>query len=157
MARQMSGMKKQKTFRQKFIPMRYYLAGYILLLIIPILVAVSIIDYFDTRWNLMENYRLLREQTENEIVNAIDLIDSGYKMFEKTLERKMREGFKPFLDAYERAGRDPSTIDLSALKEQLGGTMDLYIINKDYKVVYSTYATDIGEFLKKRQPYLLYQ
>ena len=79
-------MARQPQFRIKHTPLRYYLALYILLLILPILIAVSVIDYIDARRDLTENYVLLREQAENEIINAIQLVDSGYKMFEKTLE-----------------------------------------------------------------------
>ncbi len=126
------------------ISLRYYLTFYILLLLIPILITLSIIDYFDSRMDLKNHYQLIQEQSENEIKNVISLVDSGYKMFGKTLDDELKKAFEPFIAAYKEAGNDPSKIDLEALKEKLGGNMDLYIINKVGVVVYSTYQTDIG-------------
>ncbi len=135
----------KKTHKgRKTIPLRFYLAVYILILIIPILILLSVIDYLNSLQDLSSSEALLRVQAENEIVNTIRIVDSAYKMFEKTLEDDMRQAFKPFLEAYKKAGGNPSKIDLESLKEQLGGKMDLYIINKDAEVIYSTYETDIG-------------
>ena len=134
----------QYHHNSKYIPLRYYLTGYILLLILPILVTVSVIDYIDARGDLTESYKILREQSENEIVSSLRLVDSGYKMFEKTLDEQMRQAFIPFLKAYNDSGGDPAKIDLQAVKNDIGGTMDLYIINKKNVVEYSTYETDVG-------------
>jgi two-component system, NarL family, sensor histidine kinase BarA len=71
-------------------------------------------------------------------------VDTGLRLFDDTLNHQMREGFSPFLAEYERAGRDPAAMNLSHVKEQLGGTMDLYIICESGVVEYTTYPPDQG-------------
>ena len=137
-------MARKQTFKIRNIPLRYYFTAYILFLGIPILVALSWLDYLSARHDLSRNEYVMREQTESGIINAIKLVDGAYKMFEKTLEDAMGTAFEPFLQAYEEAGGDPSLIPLEDLKNNIGNNMDLYIINAEGVVIRSTYQTDIG-------------
>jgi two-component system sensor histidine kinase ChiS len=61
----------------------------------------------------------------------------------------MEQAFVVFINAYETAGRNPAKMDLATLKEQLGGKMDLYIINADGIIEYTTYLSDLGLDFKK--------
>ncbi len=128
----------------KYVPLKYTLMGTFLLLIIPILIAMSVSDYLNSKKDLESAYELLQKQTENNIVNAIKLVDAGYKVLERFLGKEMEKSFQIFIDAYEKNGRDPSKLDLEKLKVELGGKMDLYVINAEGVVEYTTYTKDIG-------------
>ncbi|RKZ93376.1 MAG: hypothetical protein DRR19_01350 [Candidatus Parabeggiatoa sp. nov. 1] len=88
--------------------------------------------------------KLLQIQTENNLFNSIKLVDAGHKILEKFIDDKMKDAFVTFIDAYQIAGRAPSRMDLEALKRQMGGKMDLYIINAEGIVEYTTYTKDLG-------------
>ncbi|WP_161575442.1 ATP-binding protein [Beggiatoa leptomitoformis] len=131
------------------MPLKYTLMGSFLLLIIPILIALSVFDYLNAKHDLEKAYSLLQQQTENNIINAINLVDAGHKVLENFLEKEIEHQFPQFLAAYEAADHNPFNINLSELKKQLGGKMDLYIINHQGEVKYTTYIKDIGLDFKK--------
>jgi len=141
--------KKTEETQLSYMPLKYTLMGSFLLLIIPILIAMSVSDYLNAKSDLEQVYRMLQQQTENNIKNAIKLVDAGHKVLEKFLDEKMRDQFITFVDAYQVAGRNPAKMDLEDLKEQLGGKMDLYIINAEGIVEYTTYTKDLGFDFKK--------
>ncbi|MCV6638541.1 response regulator [Candidatus Albibeggiatoa sp. nov. NOAA] len=135
-----------------YVPLRYTLMGAFLLLIIPMMIAMSVFDYLNAKYDLENAYELLQKQTENNILNAIRLVDSGYSVLDQFLSHDMQTKFKPFIKAYERADRDPSKMDLEALKAQLGGKMDLYLINQEGIVEYTTYPQDLNLNFKEKTP-----
>ncbi|MBP2133361.1 signal transduction histidine kinase [Methanomicrobium sp. W14] len=71
----------------------------------------------------------------------------------------MQKAFVPFIKAYNDSGGDPGNIDLYAIKKELGENYDLYIIDKNHRVISSTkkydnglnfsYDTNFCEFLDK--------
>ncbi len=140
------------TPAMKYVPLKYTLMGSFLLLIIPILIAMSVSDYLNAKADLESAYELLQKQTENNIINAIKLVDAGHKVLIRFLDKEMEEAFVPFLDAYKKVDNDPSKLDLDALKHtigkgmrfNLGEGMDLYIIDPEGKVQYTTYKKDLG-------------
>ncbi|OUD12562.1 hypothetical protein TPSD3_15880 [Thioflexithrix psekupsensis] len=123
-----------------------------MLLIIPILIAMSVSDYLNAKNDLKNAYHILQKQTENNIINAIKLVDAGTKVLIRFLDKEMEEAFKPFRAAYMAAGNDPEKVDLEALRENmakqmrfdLGDGMDLYIIDPQGIVRYTTYKKDLG-------------
>ncbi|MDN7025903.1 HAMP domain-containing histidine kinase [Methanoculleus sp. FWC-SCC1] len=121
-----------------------YLIIAMLLILIPIIVFISFIDYTDVEQTQVENSQILRKQTERSIVLSISLVDAGLKAFDDSLTEEMREGFVPFLAEYERAGSDPAEMDLAAVKAELGGIMDLYVINESGVIEYTTCEPDRG-------------
>lgn len=140
------------TPAMKYVPLKYTLMGSFLLLIIPILIAMSVSDYLNAKADLESAYELLQKQTENNIINAIKLVDAGNKVLIRFLDKEMEEAFIPFLAAYKAVGNDPAQLDLEALKHSigqkmrfnLGEGMDLYIIDPEGKVQYTTYEKDLG-------------
>lgn len=135
-----------------YVPLRYTLMGSFLLLIISILIAMSVFNYINAKYDLENAYDLLKKQTENNILNAIRLVASGHNVLQNFLGKEMEEKFTPFLQAYEDAGRDPAKIDLKSLKKKLGGKMDLYIINANGVVEYTTYKEDLHLDFKEAAP-----
>ena len=130
--------------QSRYMPLKYTLMGSFLLLIIPILIAMSVSDYFNAKTDLENAYTQLQKQTEDNIVNAVKLVEAGYKVVERALSKEMRQSFPLFLKAYEKAGGNPNKIDLNVLRKQLGGRVDLYIINTEGVVEYTTYEKDTG-------------
>ncbi len=128
----------------RYIPLKYTLMGSFLLLIIPILLVMTISDYLNAKYNLEIAYELQQKQIESNIINAIKLVDAGHKVIERTLGQDMQLAFKQFIAAYHKVGDDPAKLDLFALKRQLGNKMDLYVINANGIVEYTTYNKDLG-------------
>ncbi|OQW93956.1 MAG: hypothetical protein BWK79_08395 [Beggiatoa sp. IS2] len=139
----------KKDHSSSHIPLKYTLMGAFLLLIIPILIAISVIDYLNAKNDLENAYILLQRQTESNILNAIRLAEAGHKVLEKALSKQMEQAFSLFINAYEEAGRNPAKMDLVQLKQQMGGKMDLYVINANGIVEYTTYLSDLGLDFKK--------
>jgi len=139
---------KQQHKQHRYTPLKYQIMGYILMLVLPIVGLLGLTNYLDTRDALLESYNALQAQTENNIANALKLVDSGYKMFEYPLNERLEKAFIPFLDAYEEKGGDASQINLAALQQKLEKEMslemDLYIINAQGVVEYTTYQIDLG-------------
>jgi two-component system sensor histidine kinase ChiS len=78
---------KKRFFPKKenisYIPLKYILMGAFLLLIIPILIAISVIDYLNAKNDLENAYTLLQRQTENNILNTIKLAEAATKFWKK--------------------------------------------------------------------------
>jgi len=87
---------------------------------------------------------LLQVQTEENIVEALQLTDAALKLYDNTLNRQLKNDFTLFTDEYNRSGGDPSEMDIEGIKEYLGPDIDLYIINDSGVIQYSTYQPEIG-------------
>jgi len=125
-------------------PFSYYLLVSMLLLSLITVTGITLIDYFDARENLQTSAEFLQLQTESNIAHELTIVDDGLKLFDDTLNTQMQQGFASFFDEYNRAGHDPSRMNLQRLKDQLGGTMDLYIINDTGVIQYTTFPPDSG-------------
>lgn len=140
------------TSAKKQPPFARYLLGFTFLLILIIIIGITIVDYHNAEVTFRSDALLLQNQTENNIGSSVHLIDTGLKLFDNTLNQQMEREFIVFSEAYEQSGRDPAKMDLDALKQQMGGKMDLYIINDSGVVEYTTYAPDLGLDFKKTVP-----
>ncbi|WP_067051971.1 sensor histidine kinase [Methanofollis ethanolicus] len=116
----------------------------VLVIIVIVIALLSSISYIEAQNELIDKNRLLKDETEISVTQWMILVDQGLKMYDDTLNAQMKERFKGFIETYERAGRDPAQMDLIALKEELGGTMDLYVITSTGVIEYSTYAPEVG-------------
>lgn len=117
---------------------------YVILIIVFVIAILSSYSYFEAKNDIVEKTDLLQEQAEKSIIEWMILVDAGLEMYDDTLNARMQTGFEDFLRAYEEAGNDPAQMDLERLKEDLGGTMDLYIIDQDGVIRYSTVEHEIG-------------
>jgi signal transduction histidine kinase len=126
------------------LPFMLYLLLAILLAMVPVVCLLSLVDSMGVRQELETNAEDFREQTESGIALSMNLVDTGLKLFDNTLNHEMQEGFGPFIAEYERAGRDPGAMDLLRVKEQIGGRMDLYIISESGVIEYTTYSPEQG-------------
>lgn len=121
-----------------------YLLLVILLAIIPFVCLISAFGYAGVTQELEKNAGDFRNQTETALLLLVTLVDTGLKLFDNAYNHHVQEGFGPVLAEYERAGRDPGKMDLFALKEELGGEMEIYVINESGVIEYTTYEPDLG-------------
>ena len=120
-----------------------------ILITVPTIGLISALDYWQVERGLIADGDLLREQTEKSVVQAITLVDAGLNLFDSTLDQRMEEGFIPFLAEYERAGGDPTAMDLSRVGEELGEGFDLYLINASGVIEYTTNPFESGYDFKE--------
>lgn len=124
------------------------LKDHILLFILPfiavILIATSILIYLHAKDVFMDNYNQQKEQIEANVVNTLQVIDSGFAMLETTFEPDLTERVLTFKNEFERAGGDPDRIDLKALKAKMGENCDLVIIDSETTIIQSTIPGTLG-------------
>ncbi|MDG6256802.1 MAG: ATP-binding protein [Methanomicrobiaceae archaeon] len=116
----------------------------IILIIVPVIGFISAVDYAAINQELTRESEHLQHITELAITEEIATIDAGLKLYDTTLNTRMNTAFSRFLECYSESGGDPANIDLEALKEEFGGGMDLYIINEEGIVEYTTFEPDLG-------------
>ncbi len=56
----------------------------------------------------------------------------------------MKRAFIPFIEAYNESGGNPAEMDLESLSDKLGGRYELYIIDDNNIVAYTTNRIDLG-------------
>ena len=128
---------KKRSFSQ-------YLLILVFLLIISLVAGITAIDYINEQATFERNSNIVQSQTEGDIKESLYLVDSGFKLYDNTLNRQMKENFKVFLEEYNRSGMDPENMYLEMVKQEMGENIDLYIINESGVIQYSTYAPEIG-------------
>jgi PAS domain S-box-containing protein len=131
----------------------FYLLLFIIFLITMTVVFITIGDIVVVNENAAEQAALLRNETEQNIIVSVRTVDEGLKLFDNSLNQRMEEGFVLFHQAYRDKGGDPSLMNLTELKQELGGEMELYIINESGVVEYTTYQPDLGLDFKATIPY----
>lgn len=149
-------MNTQQLGRRGYIPLKYQVMGAILLLVIPVLILLSVSNHLATQASLRASDALLQAQTEAGIGNALKQVDTAYKMFEQPLEPQIAKAFPLFLAAYAASGGRPELIDLAAVKQQAealtGLEFDLYIINAESVISYTTDVHGVGLDFKATSP-----
>ncbi|MEI6293810.1 MAG: PAS domain S-box protein [Methanomicrobiales archaeon] len=121
-----------------------YLQIVVFILIIGIVTGITAIDYINEQAAFERNSNIVQSQTEADLKDSLYLVDSGFKLYDNTLNRQMKENFKVFLNEYNRSGMDPEKMDLEQVQLEIGENIDLYIINESGVIQYSTYKPEIG-------------
>ncbi|MDD1676975.1 MAG: ATP-binding protein [Methanomicrobiales archaeon] len=125
-------------------PFSYYLLLSMVILTLVVATGVTIADYLSARENFYTNAAMMQRQTEEEITQTVQLVDSAYRLYDNTLNLDMEQSFDIFMAEYDKAGRDPARMNLTQVKSNLGGMMDIYVINQSMMIEYSTYAPELG-------------
>ena len=115
-----------------------------ILVLMPVFVFASIFVYSNSKNELEVDFQQSKIRSEYEISSSIKLVDEGWKIFEKSLEKNMIEAFEPFLSAYNDSGSNLTNLNLSALQSEIGSIYDLYIINASGVIIATTYEIDLG-------------
>ncbi len=124
-------------------PFSYLLMGILFLIIVSVVLAGIWINFDNSRRTTQANAERLRVITESHIDNSFRMIDTGLKIYDNTYNEAMKDAFIPVMDAYTRSDGDPSHMDLSSLKQEIGG-MDIFIINNQCVVEYTSLPRDLN-------------
>ncbi len=129
-------------------PKGHTFSQYVLLCMVMLVVCVvgflTASDYLYTKNNFDREELLLQVQTEQNIEQAIRLKDALWNTYDASLNQQMRHGLSLVSTEYERAGSDPSRMDLGSVKQRIGNDFDIYIIDESGVIVYTTYPPELG-------------
>lgn len=106
-----------------------------------IILCLSFIDMYRMNRQLTQDYTEKIELAEMNVINAIKNLNNDYFRLDQQLADKMRDSSEILLKKYEENNHFDEW-DFEELKEQFG--MDVYIINKNNQVIYSSFSKDIG-------------
>ncbi len=115
-----------------------------LVLVIIVVSLYSVNDYYTTKNQFEKNSRHLKAQTEQDILLTIKLTDESYDLYDSSLNEDMRKGFDIVLAEYHRSGGDPSKMNLTGIKHELGDQFDVYIINESGIIEFTSYEPERG-------------
>jgi PAS domain S-box-containing protein len=134
-------------------PFSYYLIGSIFFILMIAVTGLIVFSYHSTEKTLEQNADLLNIQTENTIVAHFKSKEEALRLYDESLNQQMEHSFPPFLAEYDRAGGDPALMDLEVVQREIGGGMELYVIDNSATIIASTYATDLGLNFTEFSPY----
>jgi PAS domain S-box-containing protein len=142
----------KSTFYRRY-PFSYYLIGVIFLILMVAVAGLIGISYVATEQTLRENARSVELQTENNLAAVLTAKEEGLSALDESLNQRMEDSFSLFLDEYERAGGDPSEMNLEEVKSALGGDMELYVIDENSIIRATTYPRELGLNFEEFAPY----
>ncbi|MDN7025901.1 HAMP domain-containing histidine kinase [Methanoculleus sp. FWC-SCC1] len=137
-------MKRTNNGDTKDRPFTHIFILAILLIVIPTIGLISVHDYVEEQNRMTSDLSTLQNVTERSIRTSVENTDAGLKLFDDALNARLETGFDLFLREYNRTGGDPSAMDLAGIKERMGGMIDLYVINEEGVIEYTTYPPDQG-------------
>jgi serine phosphatase RsbU (regulator of sigma subunit) len=123
-------------------PIRYYLIFYTVLIIAAVLAGVLSFSFIQAGDDIVRENTILINYTEQYVIDSVWLVNKGLELIDNTLNPEMTKLSWIFLDEYNKTGKEPSVMNLEALRDEftttLNGTVDLYIINSDGIIEYTT-------------------
>lgn len=134
-------------------PFSYYLIAAIFAILMVAVIGLIGISYLATEQTLRGNARTLELQTEDSLVAVFRSKEEGLRIYDDSLNARMQESFPLFLAEYERAGREPASMNLDAVQQVIGEDMDLYVIDANASIIATTYAPDLGLRFRDYAPY----
>ncbi len=123
----------------------FYLLLFMVVLVICIVGFLTVNAYLYTRDAFDRESHNLEVQTENNVEEAIRLTDTATTILDNSMNDRMQEGLNQVNAEYERAGGDPSRMDLAGVQSKLGKGFDIYVIDKNGVIVETTYPPERGE------------
>ncbi|MHB8130055.1 MAG: HD domain-containing phosphohydrolase [Mobilitalea sp.] len=121
---------------------RLRLKDKILISILPVIIIfltlIAIISLSLAKQMLYKEYANQKEEVAANVINAVKLIDSGYRMLDRSIEDEMEQGILEFKAEFEAAGGDADTVSLEAIKAKMESKYDLIIIDENTTVIKST-------------------
>jgi len=141
-------MADRKIFGSKGRSFTLYILIAMIILVFIVVGLVTLNDYYNTKQTFEKNSKHLKEQTEQDILIAIKLTDESYDLYDSSLNDQMRRGLIEVLADYQRTGGDPSTMNLTGIKNELGDQFDVYIINESGIIEFTSYEPERGQDFK---------
>ena len=134
-------------------PFSYYLIGAIFLILMIAVAGLIGISYLSTHRTLEENAELVKLQSENNIISHFRSKEEALRYYDESLNQQMEDAFPAFLEEYARAGGDPAKMDLEAVRQEIGGEMELYVIDDSATIIATTYPRELGLNFSEFAPY----
>lgn len=120
----------------------------LLVLFLISILSTTTIWFFDNKNHVERQFFSQQNETEQILLQSVNWIDGGLILYEYTFEKNQRAAMELFLESYNKAGGEVSSLHLHGLKksfnETFGGDWDLYIIDADGVVIITTYPPDHG-------------
>jgi PAS domain S-box-containing protein len=140
--------------RREVIPLKnrsfsFFILISMILVVLCIVAFFSVNDYLYTRDNFEQQSHLLEVQTEQNIDSAMRLTDIAWNIFDDNLNERMKTGLDKVHASYNKSGGNPAAMDLQSIRQELGGDMDIYLINESGVIVYTTYQPELGQDFRK--------
>lgn len=132
---------------KKKIPLKYKLVVSLIILAILFTFGFSYFNYNNIRKLLSEEYEVQLDLIEQGVLASVQNADTAIRIIESQLNANMEKYTEIMLEKY-RENPQIHTWDLDAMKEEFGG-YDIFIINEDLIVAYTTYREDLGLDFKK--------
>ncbi|MEJ8547304.1 methyl-accepting chemotaxis protein [Brevibacillus borstelensis] len=109
------------------------------------LISTLAISFFDNRQ--LEQTIVTERNTqlmlvEESVLNSIKAVDVAYQVFDVEMEEQMRKSMAELMEEYSR-NPDFSSWDLASYKQKFGG-MDIFVLDKQFKIIHSSNTGDIG-------------
>ncbi len=116
---------------------------YIIIIALAILMTYILSTQYTSVTEVVENkYNSQQQLVEKNILQTVNYINNAYKIAEQQLNQEMREYSELMLAKYKE-NPDVMKWDLAELQERFQG-YDIYIVNKDLKIIKTTYKKDLG-------------
>jgi PAS domain S-box-containing protein len=141
-------MADRKIFGSKDRSFTLYILFAMIILVFIVVGLVTLNDYYNTKQTFEKNSKHLKEQTEQDILIAIKLTDESYDLYDSSLNDQMRRGLIEVLADYQRTGGDPSSMNLTGIKHEMGDQFDVYIINESGIIEFTSYEPERGQDFK---------
>jgi PAS domain S-box-containing protein len=119
-----------------------------MVLVLCVVGFLTVNDYLHTKNNFDREEHLLQVQTEQNVEQAIRAKDAIWNTYDASLNAQLSQGLDLVLQEYNRTGGDPARMDLVAIKKRLGTDTDIYIIDDNGVIIYTTYAPELGSDFK---------
>ncbi|MCT4618382.1 MAG: diguanylate cyclase [Marinisporobacter sp.] len=131
------------------ISIRYSAMLIITMVVIPILLITTGINYFSLKSNILENASIATNQSKQLVVDTITTTEKNYELISSYYDPLMKESLKLFQKEYEEHKNDLDSINVQGLKEKYNYLLDFYIIDKNGIIIYSTFPKALGIDFKK--------
>lgn len=103
--------------------------------------AIGLYDYYKGQQQILLNHEKEIKVIEDSVIQSIHIIDQMYKLADENYGDTMRGKMDVLMRKYDQ-DQDFLNWDFQKLKEQIG--MDIYIINDENVVIFSSFKDDIG-------------
>lgn len=110
----------------------------------PLISGLFYLAVIDVSNDYRTNFLSLQKNTEQSVILAAETVNTGLRIYDSSLDDEMKRSFGIFLEAYNDSGGEPSTMDLQALRDSMGNRYELYIIDENNTVAYTTKEMDRG-------------
>ncbi len=124
----------------KNISIRYSL----MLIIIPIFIIISEINYINLKNNILNNANIAINQSKHSVIDIINRTEENYELVSSYYDPVMKETMESFKNEYNNHKENLNEMKLKDIKEEHNNMVDLYLIDNNGIIDYSTFPKAVG-------------